>query len=226
MSRHSNQLRRILLKVLIFSLCLQLSAGSYLPIPSAAAGQKQSLPATNAVTGAQTKAASPQTVAGSDPEGGAILIGQRNAGIIDDNADADVFQFQGVAGESVRIEANATSGGLDPTGTFFVDPSLRTASSGSSAAASVADASPNHEPSKRTPASIGAGPLHADRFAGAASTDLTPSAANAFSAGDVFAAVGNGKVKRFSPTGTLLQTLDSGSNSQFTAGNPRVPKNP
>jgi uncharacterized protein (TIGR03437 family) len=40
----------------------------------------------------------------------------------------------------------------------------------------------------------------------------------AFNTGDVFAAVGNGKVKRFSPTGTLLQILDSGSNSQDTAG--------
>lgn len=43
-------------------------------------------------------------------------------------------------------------------------------------------------------------------------------AATAFNTGDVFAAVGNGKVKRFSPAGTLLQTLDSGSNSQDTAG--------
>ncbi|MGH9766817.1 MAG: HYR domain-containing protein [Blastocatellia bacterium] len=44
-----------------------------------------------------------------------------------------------------------------------------------------------------------------------------PKANPGFSKGDVFCGVGNGKVKRFSPTGTLLQTLDSGL-SGFTTG--------
>ena len=55
----------------------------------------------------------------TDLEGGAILIGQRIAGAIDDSGDADVFHFQGVAGESVRIEVNSLSGGLDPAVTLF-----------------------------------------------------------------------------------------------------------
>jgi hypothetical protein len=43
--------------------------------------------------------------------------------VIDYNSDADVYQFQGVAGESVKIEANSTSGALDPAVTLFFDAS-------------------------------------------------------------------------------------------------------
>jgi len=39
-----------------------------------------------------------------------------------------------------------------------------------------------------------------------------------FSKGDVFASVGNGKVEVYSPTGTLLQTLNNGLGSTFTTG--------
>ncbi|MEK7831012.1 MAG: hypothetical protein AAB401_08000, partial [Acidobacteriota bacterium] len=39
-----------------------------------------------------------------------------------------------------------------------------------------------------------------------------------FNKGDVFCATGSGQVKRFSPTGALLQTLDSGSGSTETTG--------
>ena len=42
--------------------------------------------------------------------------------------------------------------------------------------------------------------------------------ASTFSSDDVFAAVGLGMVKRFSPAGTLLQTLDTTTNSAQTAG--------
>ena len=40
----------------------------------------------------------------------------------------------------------------------------------------------------------------------------------AFSAGEVFAAVGEGKVKRFQPDGTLIETLDTGVASRETTG--------
>ncbi len=39
-----------------------------------------------------------------------------------------------------------------------------------------------------------------------------------FSRGDVFAAVGSGQVRRFSPDGALLQTLDTGAGGRITAG--------
>jgi hypothetical protein len=39
-----------------------------------------------------------------------------------------------------------------------------------------------------------------------------------FTKGDVFASVGNGKVEVYSPTGTLLQTLNNGLGSTFTTG--------
>ena len=42
--------------------------------------------------------------------------------------------------------------------------------------------------------------------------------AAAFTAGDVFAAVGNGQVKEFTPNGTLVQTLNDGTGSSFTTG--------
>lgn len=45
-----------------------------------------------------------------------------------------------------------------------------------------------------------------------------PVLAVAFNVGDVFAAVGNGRVKHFSPTGTLIETLDDTTGSQFDAG--------
>lgn len=62
----------------------------------------------------------PAPVKAVDQEGGVILIGQRLTGIIDDKSDADVYQFQGLAGEAVKIEVNATSGGLDPAVTLFL----------------------------------------------------------------------------------------------------------
>ena len=34
--------------------------------------------------------------------------------------DADVYEFQGVAGEAVKVQVNATSGGLDPAVTLFM----------------------------------------------------------------------------------------------------------
>lgn len=39
-----------------------------------------------------------------------------------------------------------------------------------------------------------------------------------FAIGQVFAAVGNGQVKVFSPTGTLIQTLNDGTGSTYTTG--------
>lgn len=39
-----------------------------------------------------------------------------------------------------------------------------------------------------------------------------------FQIGDVFAAVGNGQVEVFTPTGTLVQTLNDGTGSTYTAG--------
>src|SRR4051812_27659979 len=39
-----------------------------------------------------------------------------------------------------------------------------------------------------------------------------------YSVGDVFAAIGNGKIKHFSSTGTLLDTLDSGTGSSENTG--------
>ena len=39
-----------------------------------------------------------------------------------------------------------------------------------------------------------------------------------FTMGDVFASVGNGIVREFTPTGTLVQTLNTNTNSEFTAG--------
>jgi hypothetical protein len=43
-------------------------------------------------------------------------------------------------------------------------------------------------------------------------------AAVPYAIGDVFAAIGNGQVKHFSPTGTLLETLDDTTGSTYTAG--------
>lgn len=45
-----------------------------------------------------------------------------------------------------------------------------------------------------------------------------PLGAVAFQVGDVFAAVGNGQVKHFSPTGTLIETLNDTTGSTFDAG--------
>ena len=39
-----------------------------------------------------------------------------------------------------------------------------------------------------------------------------------FKVGDVFAGIGNGKIGHYSPAGTRLDTLDSGTNSLETAG--------
>src|SRR4051794_34180138 len=43
-------------------------------------------------------------------------------------------------------------------------------------------------------------------------------AAVPYARGDVFASVGHGQVKHFSPTGALLETLDTTTGSQFTTG--------
>jgi hypothetical protein len=43
-------------------------------------------------------------------------------------------------------------------------------------------------------------------------------AAVPYARGDVFASVGNGQVKHFSPTGALLETLNTTTGSQFTTG--------
>ena len=45
-----------------------------------------------------------------------------------------------------------------------------------------------------------------------------PALASNFQVGDVFAAIGNGQVDVFTPTGTLVQTLNDGTGSTFTAG--------
>ena len=58
----------------------------------------------------------------ADEEGGVIFIGQEIHGVIDSNSDADVFQFDGLAGESVRIEVNADPA-LDPAVTLFLNTS-------------------------------------------------------------------------------------------------------
>src|SRR5579864_6337464 len=42
--------------------------------------------------------------------------------------------------------------------------------------------------------------------------------ASDFQKGDVFVAVGNSTVEEFTPTGTLVQTLNDGSGSGFTTG--------
>ena len=44
----------------------------------------------------------------------------------------------------------------------------------------------------------------------ARAAERSPNAPTAFAVGDVFVGVGSGKIKRFTPTGTLLQTLDTG----------------
>ena len=120
----------------------------------------------------------------ADTEGGRILIGQSVQGTISDNWDADTFQFAGLAGESVRIEVEATDGPLVPAVTLFL------------AGQATGSASPAAATAARGP--------------------VWPS--SRFSEGDVFCAVGYGKVKRFSPDGRLLQTLDSGSGSKENSG--------
>lgn len=42
--------------------------------------------------------------------------------------------------------------------------------------------------------------------------------ASSYTIGDVFASVGNGLVREFTPTGTLVQTLNTNTSSTFTAG--------
>jgi len=46
----------------------------------------------------------------------------------------------------------------------------------------------------------------------------TTAAASSFTIGDVFASVGGGLVKEFTPTGTLVQTLNTNTSSAFTTG--------
>jgi MYXO-CTERM domain-containing protein len=53
---------------------------------------------------------------------------------------------------------------------------------------------------------------------GGALVSQTTRAAVPYAVGDVLASVGRGQVKHFSPTGTLLETLDTTTGSTFTAG--------
>ena len=45
-----------------------------------------------------------------------------------------------------------------------------------------------------------------------------PALAGPFTIGDVFASVGGGLVREYTPTGTLVQTLNTNTNSQYTTG--------
>ncbi len=53
---------------------------------------------------------------------------------------------------------------------------------------------------------------------GAAIFSCAAYAGSAYQSGDVFAAVGNGLVDEFTPTGTLVQVINDGSGSAFTTG--------
>lgn len=58
-------------------------------------------------------------------------------------------------------------------------------------------------------------------FAGLAGAGLPAAHATAppvYGQGDVFASVGNGQVKEFTPSGTLVRTLDNGQGSSYTTG--------
>ena len=55
-------------------------------------------------------------------------------------------------------------------------------------------------------------------FAAAFALALSLPANAAFTVGNILAAVGNGKLKEFTPTGTLVATYDSGTNSNETTG--------
>ena len=128
-------LLKVLIAVLMFAIMVSLALGAKraeaspsqpwrtpLSPPSV---QPDEPPPTIAAAKVETKPASAQHLqgAGVDQEGGAIPIGHTFFGSINDNTDADAFQFQGVAGESVRIEVGATSGYLDPMVTLFFDTS-------------------------------------------------------------------------------------------------------
>ncbi|MDX1520553.1 MAG: hypothetical protein R3264_02905, partial [Anaerolineae bacterium] len=54
-------------------------------------------------------------------DSGVIFFGQRINGTIENGSDADVFHFDVVEGEAVRVELKATSGDLDPTLTLVID---------------------------------------------------------------------------------------------------------
>ena len=56
-----------------------------------------------------------------DTDGGAIFISETALGSIDYEFDADLYTFQGLAGEAVRVEVNNTAGVLDPAVTLFFD---------------------------------------------------------------------------------------------------------
>ena len=199
MPRHSHPFGRTLLQVLVFGLSLQLNSNTFSTGSSSPPRPPVDLTAR---AGANPTPALPLQSSGSNPTGGSILIGQKVSGVIANNSDADAYRFQGVAGESVSIAVNATAGGLDPTVTLFIDPALRTttptsqAADGSHQTTAVATANASASTTSSAGGIIGAPAV--------------------FSPGDVFAAVGNGKVKRFSPSGTLLQTLDTGSGGVMT----------
>ncbi|MBI2823039.1 MAG: DUF11 domain-containing protein, partial [Acidobacteria bacterium] len=195
-------------------LCLLLSDHSFAPLlsgkRSAALGPlstalknqpRQVSPALNSMRAEANQPAAPQQQSAEDPEGGSTLIGRRITGVIDSKSDADVFQFHGVQGETVRIAANATFGGLDPAVTLSYD-------------------SEHVAPVALGP--IAAGVCVCDNFtktsgnlskAGDSTTEVA-----AFARSDVFASVGKGVTRRYSPEGTLLQTLDSGTGSLETTG--------
>ena len=56
-----------------------------------------------------------------DTDGGVIFISETALGSIDHESDADMYTFQGLAGEAVRIEVHNTAGELDPAVTLFFD---------------------------------------------------------------------------------------------------------
>lgn len=227
MFRQINRTHTSRVQTLVMLLVLSLTLTSYPGIPPSAELRSLDQPYQ---TGINKTSSASTTAAVASPGGGAVLIGQRVAGIIDNNADAKVYQFQGVAGESVRIEANATSGDLDPTATLFVDPSLRSSTrqlqtspppSGKLSDTNIVEDEDRDDEGRELRAYGGAIPLvepAATPQPPMPTLNANERAVAAFSRGDVFAAVGQGKVKRFSPTGTLLQTLDSGSGSNENTG--------
>ena len=140
-------------------------------------------------------------------ESRSIIIGERVPGVLLEDDDTDIYHFWGVAGETVGVEVNAETEALDPVVTIFHE-SLAPMPISPAAIPLALPCSACPEPQGQLPDDTSAvrleGPRSGHRFV--------------FSAGDIFAAVGEGKVKRFRPDGTLIETLDTGVASQNTAG--------
>ena len=105
-SRRSGVKRRSAFAAWLMAICAALLAGAPVLAQEPPAGTGDRLPGA----------------AEADAESGAIVIGQTVYGAVDDNSDADVFQFRGLAGESVRVHVRATSGDLEPVVTLFLGP--------------------------------------------------------------------------------------------------------